>query len=106
MEPGKKEEEEDKLETFFCQLYEFHNPPVSVPVFIPADLPPRYAISFVPAVPVDNAAVPSASAHISAPVSVPPVIAASSVVPSASAHVSAPISVPPVIAASSCCCVD
>ena len=54
VEPGKKEEE-DKLETFFCQLYEFHNPPVPVPVapvFVPADLPPRYAISFVPAAPV------------------------------------------------------
>ena len=54
VEPGKKEEEEDKLETFFCQLYEFHNPPVPVPVapvFVPAELPPRYAINFVPAAP-------------------------------------------------------
>ena len=49
VEPGKKEEEEDKLETFFCQLYEFHNPPVPVPVSV--ELPPRYAISFVPAAP-------------------------------------------------------
>ena len=48
VEPG-KEEEEDKLEIFFCQIYEFHNPPVPAPVFIPAEVPPRYAINFVPA---------------------------------------------------------
>ena len=45
-----KEEEEDKLERFFCHLYEFHNPVPNTPVFVPAELPPRYTINFVPAV--------------------------------------------------------
>ena len=45
----KKEEEEDKLERFFCHVYEFHNPAPNAPSFVPAELPPRYAISFVPA---------------------------------------------------------
>ena len=47
----KTEKEEDKLETFFCKVYEFHNPIPVAPAFIPAELPPRYAISFVPAAP-------------------------------------------------------
>ena len=46
----KKEEEEDKLERFFCHLYGFHNPVPNAPVFVPAELLPRYAINFVPAV--------------------------------------------------------
>ena len=46
------EKELDKLELFFCQLYEFHNPVTAAPAFVPADLPPRYAINFVPAAPV------------------------------------------------------
>ena len=46
-----KEEEEDKLESFFCHLYEFHNPVLVAPAFVPAELPPRYAINFTPAVP-------------------------------------------------------
>ena len=45
-----KEKEEDKLERFFCHLYEFHNPVPKARVFVPAKLPPQYAISFVPAV--------------------------------------------------------
>ena len=44
-----KEEEDDKLESFFCKLYEFHNPVLTAPAVVPF-LPPRYAISFVPAV--------------------------------------------------------
>ena len=52
MGPEKEKEEEDKLELFFCQLHEFHNPVPSAPVFVPAELPPRYAIDFVPAAPV------------------------------------------------------
>ena len=59
-------EEEDKLERFFSSIYEFHNPVKSTPVFVPADLPPRYAISFVPAV-----NVPVIPESISVPVSVP-----------------------------------
>ena len=52
--PAKEEEEEDKLERFFSSIYAFHNPvPASVSaVFVPAELPPRYAIDFVPALPV------------------------------------------------------
>ena len=46
-----KEKEEDKLERFFCHLYEFHNPVPNAPAFVPAELPPRYAIEFVPAAP-------------------------------------------------------
>ena len=45
-----KEEEEDKLERLFCNIYEFHNPVQNAaPVFVPAELPPRYAINFLPA---------------------------------------------------------
>ena len=45
-----KEEEEDKLKRFFCYIYKFHIPDTApVPVFVPEELPPRYAISFVPA---------------------------------------------------------
>ena len=48
--PGEKEDEEpDKIETFFCHLYDFHNPTPSAPVFVPAELPTRYMINFVPA---------------------------------------------------------
>src|SRR5258706_5199548 len=47
-----KEKEEDKLESFFCHLYEFHIPVPAAPVFVPAELPARYAIKFVPAAPV------------------------------------------------------
>ena len=48
VEPGK--EEEDKLETFFCHIYEFHNPTTpTVPAFVPAELPARFVIGFVPA---------------------------------------------------------
>ena len=55
-EQKEKEKEEDKLERFFCHLYEFHNPVPNAPVFVPAELPPRYAINFVPALPVSPVA--------------------------------------------------
>ena len=45
----RKEEEEDKLESFFGHMYEFHNPVQVAPAFVPAELPARYAIAFVPA---------------------------------------------------------
>ena len=52
VEPEKeKEKETDKLELFFCHLYEFHNPITVAPAFVPAGLPPRYAIDFVPVAP-------------------------------------------------------
>ena len=64
VEPEKeKEEEKDRLELFFCQLYEFHNPVQNAPVFVPAELPPRYAIDFVPAtVPAVPAVISSSPA--------------------------------------------
>ena len=73
MEPGK--EEEDKLESFFSHLYEFHSPVLvaPLPAFLPAELPARYVISFVPAA-VPRYASASASASVSAsdvPVSAP-----------------------------------
>ena len=46
-EPEKLEEEEDKLETFFCRLHDFHNPAPVAPACVPADLPPRFATNFV-----------------------------------------------------------
>ena len=52
VEPEKeKEKEEDKLELFFYKLHEFHNPVPNASVFVPAELPPRYVINFVPAAP-------------------------------------------------------
>ena len=63
------EEEEDKLETFFCNLYEFHNPVPNAPVFVQAELPPRYAINFVPA------------SNVSTSPAVPPVTALPAVLP-------------------------
>ena len=71
VEPGKEEaREEDKLESFFGHLYEFHisDTPISSS-HIPAELPDRYAIAFVPA----STSVPilvSASTSVSVPVSV------------------------------------
>ena len=78
VEPG-KEEEEDKLETFFCQLYEFHNPPVSVPDFIPAELPPRYAINFVPASHAAERSAVSPASVVSNNVSATPPVAPNNV---------------------------
>ena len=119
--PGEKEEEEpDKLETFFCHLYEFHNPTPPAPVFVPAELPARYMINFVPAsavpaVPdvsvslsaVSVSAVPDTSISLSAvsrtsDISVP--YPASSVVPSTDYSVISSVNfvAPPVIVSSTC----
>ena len=69
-----KEKETDEMENFFCQIYEFHIPTPTPAVFIPAALPPRYAISFVPALPVSPALAPVSPTSVPAsPVS--PVIA-------------------------------
>ena len=57
-----KEKEEDKLERFFGHLYKFHNPVPNAPVFVPAELPPRYAIEFVPAAPAVASVFPIGSA--------------------------------------------
>ena len=46
--PEKEEEEADRLEIFFCKIHDFHNPVPVAPGFVPAELPPRYAINFVP----------------------------------------------------------
>ena len=98
-----KEEEEDKLERFFCHLYEFHNPVQNAPVFVPAELPPRYAINFVPAVsvsPATRSASPVIHVNISfvpvpASVSVPVLAFAVSVPVPASVFVPVPASTAP-----------
>ena len=82
VEPG-KEEEEDKLESFFCHLYEFHNPVPVAPAFVPAELPPRYAINFIPAVP--SVPVSASPANLNHVISTPYVI------PTAFNPVTAPI---------------
>ena len=71
---GEKEEEEsDKLETFFCHLYEFHNPASTASAFVPAELLARYAIDFVPASVVSCDAVTVSPDVSDIPVSSPPV---------------------------------
>ena len=92
VEPEK--EEEEKLERFFCHIYEFHNP-VPEPVFVPAALPPQYAINFVPA--VNATSVIASSVAASASVTAPSVTASASATAfaSASVHNSAPVLTPP-----------
>ena len=75
-----KEEEEDKLERFFCQLYEFHNA-CQFHNPAPAELPPRYAIVFVPATTPVQPVIVSSSAVSS---SVQPVVVSSSTASSSS----------------------
>ena len=88
--PGEKEEEEDTLETFFCKIHEFLNPVTAAPVPVPAELPPHYAINFVPAN-VPNS-VPVPSVNFSSSYSAVP--SANSVVPFPSSSVaSSPFSV-------------
>ena len=71
--PAETEKEEDKLETFFCKIHEFHNPVPVAPVFAPAELPPRYVINFVPA--ASSVVFPAAPPPvIPVPVSASPVI--------------------------------
>ena len=62
-----KEKETDELENFFGQIHEFHTPTPAPAVFVPAALPPRYAINFVPALHVTPPV--SASAARLSPVS-------------------------------------
>ena len=69
VEPGK--EEEDKLESFFSHLYEFHNPVLVTP----------HVVSFTPAA-IPRYASASASASVSAfdvPVSAPALLVSSAV---------------------------
>ena len=104
-----EKEEEDKLERFFYHMYDFHNPVPNAPVFVPAELPPRYAISFVPAVSavpviaspaVPVIAVPSVSVPIpvltsaSVPVGYSVVSSVNFIVPSFPNDVSPPVSAP------------
>ena len=46
---NENEKEPDKLETFFCQLYDFHNPPVSAPAPVFSSAPPVLSSPFVSA---------------------------------------------------------
>ena len=80
VEPDQEEEEE--LETFFCRLYDFHNPPVPVPVPATPLFPPRYVINFVPAAP----------SVISSPVISSPVIS-----PTTAVSPTAPVIPPPTV---------
>ena len=88
----KKEEEVDELERFFCHVYEFHIP-VLTPAVVPAVLPPRYAIRFVPA---SVSAVPASASPtvFTSPIAVPsPVSTDYSVIPSVNfATVPSPVS--------------
>ena len=54
------------MESFIGHLHEFHNPVRNTPVFVPAELPPRYAINFVPAVssPVSPELVPDVQNNV------------------------------------------
>ena len=61
VEPG-GEPEPDKLEDFFCQIYEFHNPTPTAPAFVPAELPARFAINFIPANP--SCSAPPVVSHV------------------------------------------
>ena len=101
-----KEEEEDKLERFFCHLYEFHNPVRNAPGFVPTELPHRYAINFVPAVSASSV-VPAIAVTAFVP---NPVVASSdySVVSSAT-FVIAPSSVlasPVIVSSSAPTCIE
>ena len=92
VEPG-KEEETDKLESFFCHIYEFHNPTPIAPAFVPAELPARFAINFVPVSGSPSCSAPSvASASASVDCSV--VSSANLVVPSFPSVVFPPASAP------------
>ena len=61
VEPAKeKEKEEDKLERFFCHLYEFHNPvPTPVPAPVPTStattVPVSHIATAIPVFPVGSA---------------------------------------------------
>ena len=89
-----KEPEPDKLERFFCHLYEFHNPVPSAP-FVPANFPPRYAIEFVPALPVIPVPVPDLAPSASVPSSDFSIVSSANFV----------VSSPPVIVSSPTCIV-
>ena len=70
----KEEEEGDLLGAFFFYIYEFlsafSNPPTSPRVFVPAELPARYAIAFVPAAFVASFSASGSSSVVSATSSV------------------------------------
>ena len=60
------EKEGERLANFFYALHEFFVPSVPATVFVPAELPARYAIQFVPAAVVVTPPVASSSAVSSA----------------------------------------
>ena len=72
-----KENEMESLELLFCHIHKFHNPvPNAAPVFVPAALPPRYAISFIPAG-HSASAPPSVSSISSSPSADFPIVSSS-----------------------------
>ena len=90
VEPGK---EEDKLESFFSHIYEFHNPVLVAPppVFLPAELPARHVINFVPA------AIPHASASTSVSVSASDVPVSAPALPASSDYSFASSVIPTIV---------
>ena len=65
-EKEKEEEEGERLANFFYAIHQLFVPSVPANVFVPAELPTRYAIEFVPAVAVVTPPVTSSSVVYSA----------------------------------------
>ena len=88
-EKEKEEEEGERLANFFYTLHDFLAP-INVPanIFVPAELPARYAIDFVPA-----SAIPAVNLVVSSSAIAVPVVSSSAV--------AVPVSTPPVIVSSS-----
>ena len=62
------------MKPFFHKIYEVQNPVPSVPVFVPAELPPHCIINFAPAALPVNAPVIVSSPVISMDVALPVVL--------------------------------
>ena len=81
-EKEKEEEEGERLANFFYAIHQFFVPSVPANVFVPAELPARYAIEFVPAAavvtpPVTSSSVVSYSAVSTSVTATAPAIASS-----------------------------
>ena len=78
-EKEKEKEEGERLANFFSAIYEFFVPSNATNAFVPAELPARYAITFVPAVSVSDLPVASDASPVVNPVMSVPVSVSSSV---------------------------